>query len=269
MTVWKEPVPGHKGLCCLQAQTSAPEWHHRQVVRLPLTAAAAASIATQELCVEVWHSCPRTLAVASALSHGLSSAASGGASHHVYLGAAGAQLAPLLYRSAGVKAWLPLTARNGKLAGARTICLCLPTRRCLPTSRSDAGTLCSGAINVSVQLLALDSHLYHRSICAVPPLEDTPALARLLPPSSLWLARPPDQGFHGQWARLTVEMRALHFPTFADVQSAGHDLVLELALPCSSSLLRSPVACTQDGPLYHGKCAPCASFLVMRLRCTC
>jgi len=103
---------------CAQAQTGAPEWGFRRMVDLTLDAATCAAFAGEDLCVELWHHCPRSLAVAAALSQGLPSRGPRDAPRHVHLGTATQPLWPLLTRGGGLHCWLPVTARTGAVVGA-------------------------------------------------------------------------------------------------------------------------------------------------------
>lgn len=103
-------------------QCCTPAWHAQHAFRLRLTARVLEALAVQQMSVEVWHHCPRSEAVASALAAGHSSTAAdcSPAAREVLLGAASCDLAAVLARPEGLRCWLPLepAGGGGSAAGA-------------------------------------------------------------------------------------------------------------------------------------------------------
>lgn len=84
----------------LQAQTFCPQFHYQQVLPLSLTPATLSALATSDASVELWHHCPRSQAVAAALSRGLSSSyATLNGQQQVFLGSGSLPLQGLLIHS--------------------------------------------------------------------------------------------------------------------------------------------------------------------------
>ncbi|KAK9816569.1 hypothetical protein WJX72_002083 [[Myrmecia] bisecta] len=105
-----------------QAQTFCPDYRFSQEVPLTLDSRAVKALATQELCLEVHHHCPRSQAVAAALSSG-QRRGSRAAQRDVFLGSAAVPLTALLNKPQGLRAWLGLKSRRGEAAGAVQIAI--------------------------------------------------------------------------------------------------------------------------------------------------
>lgn len=83
---------------CAQAQTFCPQFHHKQLLPLTLTGPSLAALASAECSVQLWHHCPRSQAVAAALSRGHSSSYVMAGQHQVLLGSGSCPLQALLTR---------------------------------------------------------------------------------------------------------------------------------------------------------------------------
>ena len=79
-----------------QAQTFCPQFHYQQVLPLSLDAATLSALAATEARIELWHHCPRSQAVAAALSRGLSSSFAMSGQQQVFLGSGSLPLQGLL-----------------------------------------------------------------------------------------------------------------------------------------------------------------------------
>lgn len=80
----------------LQAQTFCPQFHYQHVLPISLDAGTLTALAGSDACVELWHHCPRSQAVAAALSRGLSSSYAMTGQQQVFLGSATLPLQGLL-----------------------------------------------------------------------------------------------------------------------------------------------------------------------------
>lgn len=81
---------------CTQAQTFCPQFHYQHVLPFSLDAATLTALACSEASIELWHHCPRSQAVAAALSRGLSSSYAMTGQQQVFLGSATLPLQGLL-----------------------------------------------------------------------------------------------------------------------------------------------------------------------------
>jgi hypothetical protein len=79
-----------------QAQTFCPQFHYQQALPIRLDGPTLTALATGEASVELWHHCPRSQAVAAALSRGLSSSYAMAGQQQVFLGSATLPLQGLL-----------------------------------------------------------------------------------------------------------------------------------------------------------------------------
>lgn len=80
----------------LQAQTFCPQFHYQHVLPIRLDPSTLTALASSDACVELWHHCPRSQAVAAALSRGLSSSYAMAGQQQVFLGSATLPLQGLL-----------------------------------------------------------------------------------------------------------------------------------------------------------------------------
>jgi len=71
------------------------------------------------------------------------------------------------------------------------------------------------------------------------PVHRFPQIAAALPPSLAWLSAPPDAGFSGQWARLSVLVESVQL---ADDAAGQGSYRVELRLPRSDLALATPTA---------------------------
>jgi hypothetical protein len=101
-----------------QAQTFCPQFNYTAVLPLRLDAPTLSALGSAEALVEVWHHCPRSQAVAAALSRGLSSSYAMTGQQQVLLGSAHLPLQALLTHPQGVQAWVVLQSQRGVAAGA-------------------------------------------------------------------------------------------------------------------------------------------------------
>ncbi|KAF6256831.1 hypothetical protein COO60DRAFT_1627040 [Scenedesmus sp. NREL 46B-D3] len=114
---------GCAGVAGARAQTFCPQFHHRQVVPLTLAGPTLAALASADCAVELWHHCPRSQAVAAALSRGQSSSYAMAGQQQVLLGSGGCSLQALLTRPHGIRSWVVLKSQLGQAVGAVQVAL--------------------------------------------------------------------------------------------------------------------------------------------------
>ncbi|WIA21972.1 hypothetical protein OEZ85_004330 [Tetradesmus obliquus] len=183
-----------------QAQTFCPQFHHKQLLPLTLTGPSLAALASAECSVQLWHHCPRSQAVAAALSRGHSSSYVMAGQQQVLLGSGSCPLQALLTRPQGIRSWLVLKSQLGQPVGAVQVALQFTHIGGTPTDTCPAADC---PLNKHPQLLQLLATAL-------------PAAAPTLTPL---LASPPE-GFAGQLARLSVLVEELLLP-------GGDDVLLE------------------------------------------
>ncbi|CAL8461957.1 g1488 [Coccomyxa elongata] len=156
--------------------TFCPEFLTAQETHLSLNNSLIRALATQELRVEVYHTCTRSEAAASKLASG-ASGAQAGVPQDTLLGTAAAPLTDLLTKPQGICKWLTL--------------------------RSPQGTAV-GAVQIAVRFTHLDGAAVETVPSARSPLEQCPVLARALPAEVPAHALVGSSGFAGQPAAATV-----------------------------------------------------------------
>ncbi|KAL0042381.1 hypothetical protein WJX77_010775 [Trebouxia sp. C0004] len=196
-----------------QAQTFCPEFHFRRQLPLQIDARMVRDLATQELVLEVWHHCPRSQAVAAALSQGGSTSQSHLKYRDVFLGSGFAPLHALLNKPQGLNTWVGLKSRRGEPVGA---------------------------VQIKVSLTQLKGQHQQdcRSVFAA-----MPELATLLPPEASPQARPFSLGgIEGQQARCTVYIEDIMLSQAEDGVQARPKSAMYYSsyrLPGSANLERS------------------------------
>ncbi|KAF8057294.1 hypothetical protein HT031_006102 [Scenedesmus sp. PABB004] len=213
-----------------QAQTFCPQFHHQALVPLQLNGPTLAALASQDCCVEVWHHCPRSQAVAAALARGQSSSYGMAGQQQVLLGSASCPLQGLLTRPQGVACWLTLTSRLGQPVGA---------------------------VEVALRFSSIGGHELDACPAAACPLARFPELRVLLPPEPAAALAPllasPPEGFDGQLARLSVHVEELLLP-------GGDEALTER--PRIASYAASQLEAAT--PSKAASSAPCAAGLLAR-----
>eukprot|EP00873_Tetraselmis_striata_P005901 jgi/Tetstr1/426165/TSEL_016491.t1 len=200
---WSAAVP--------QAQTFTPKYDFKRQFTAALTPRLVKALATQELCLEVWHHSPRTQALKTVLgSSRTEPPPSSSKPKDVFLGTACASLLPLLTRAQGLRTWLPLKSRRGEPVGA---------------------------VQLAVHFLRIGERA---NIACHSPLERFPALEDMLPPS-VGVQHYMPSGFDGQPARASVYIEDAVLPPEEEVRihrpssGAASEYYATYRLPGSSS----------------------------------
>jgi hypothetical protein len=205
------PTPHPNPPTHTQAQTFCPQFNYTAVLPLRLDAPTLAALATAEALVEVWHHCPRSQAVAAALSRGLSSSYAMTGQQQVLLGSGHLNLQALLTHPQ-VRAAQPRVAWPGVMhyrVAVLLTCvsgshdqhwpLAVPSSRC--RGRCSPPAPAGPAYLISARLQAsYPTHQLHGRVptdCTPFPLPFPPSLPSPRPPSSRPVPPPGCSGLGG------------------------------------------------------------------------
>ncbi|KAG1667655.1 hypothetical protein FOA52_004682 [Chlamydomonas sp. UWO 241] len=265
------------------AQAFCPRFDHHTDHELSLNTNVVDGLATQHLCLEVWHHTSRSLALALS-PHPGSTLPGGGAPaigsgiQDVLLGCASAPVSSLLLHPSGLSGWLLLRSPRGEAVGAVQVNVRLTdVNGCGLDACSDAPPpLSQSPLLASLLPAAAARHLAGLAPWALPRPSAGPSTSpdidlTLKPRGSdgstgeVWL---PD-GFAGQWCRLTLHVDQLTLPSpgaAVELRPKAYKYYVTYVLPGSDdevhtaacSAVRTAVAPSASGGPDSGS-APLAS----------